>query len=1084
MLSSKEERGSYTEERTRRTFLTPMSVFRIAFSRRTLSASVVLPALVCAVTVPVYAQTLSPRPTNIVNNKFATISSGSQSVVRVAVPGNATDSATRDAVTKKLKATWKAQGQVLSRSAKTLEKSGLFKNPRTVVPISTIIQVEKNGVPVTRAWKTRAVGGGTLTFRYSGFSEQDQILIAQLIAEFTPRIEAIYGKPAVSGEVEIMNVGTLDSSSIPQIQRLFAFGGYDVSNNRIMLPIFESDFTFAQALLLNLIHAYHGPAVLQYDAWEQGFARAAASVVSRQSNLPDGSANSLFSLLRWYDLLNQPGLGNPTFYPPAQKDTILESTSGGFTLGKMTFPRVGMSGAAWLKVYIENPNFFRQFNEAYYAQFEPGASPSLAGNVPALKSIAAPFLPDGVEGLPFEDWFRRQYILDTSVSVGRKLYAFVAPGDYTSDGGQSHLVQILYYRTKPGGDEDLVNGRVYATYHDATGATIRLGIASEQVDLSDGEGSITTQSFQEREGRLTMDFNVGAESARAYVTGGYTGDLQAVLLGANTNGRDVTVNQITTTDNRTQTARTEGAAFGVNLGTGINDLTRTTVTYTDVSGATKTYRRNTGDGQAYLVLRPDQNGGDLTTLSRTFPTGQVPYLLSFPLQPITTSIPDALGLSVSDFVLSYWDPVTVSYGSVTADPAASIGSLIPGRGYWFKPVPLDRSRVEVGIQLTGTLPVTDVDFSVPARYGWNMIGSPFINDITSVNDILVQNQNNDSVTWEEAVAQNLVAAKPYRFDRTSGQFVETDTINAPEWEGVFLRVLIPGTLTLILPAPDATTRKVPLRTRSVETKPVRPDWTVTIRMRQDADEKYGFFGREAAATFGVARGATDGYDNRLDREEPPAVMQSVGLIFDAPTRGVSKMAGGRYVSDFRDATKRNNAWQFTSLAVTPGPVRLQWDNLGTVPRSTRLMLTDTETGETVALRNRSSYVWTATETKRSRRFSISAEPTRTTPLMLTNVQINRLGGRGQSGGQNYGISYNVTSDAEVSVELMTLNGKMLRRLDNGGRAVKGRQTLLMNSRAQNGSALPAGSYTLRITAKPVDGEGLPVTILRPVVVLN
>jgi hypothetical protein len=37
----------------------------------------------------------------------------------------------------------------------------------------------------------------------------------------------------------------------------------------------------------------------------------------------------------------------------------------------MTLPRVGMSGAAWLKVYIENPNFFRQFNEAYYAQFDP-----------------------------------------------------------------------------------------------------------------------------------------------------------------------------------------------------------------------------------------------------------------------------------------------------------------------------------------------------------------------------------------------------------------------------------------------------------------------------------------------------------------------------------------------------------------------------------------------------------------------------------------------------------------------------------------------------------------------------------------
>jgi hypothetical protein len=170
--------------------------------------------------------------------------------------------------------------------------------------------------------------------------------------------------------------------------------------------------------------------------------------------------------------------------------------------------------------------------------------------------------------------------LDTSVSVGRKLYAFVVPGEYTEERGQAHLVQVVYYRTKANGDEDLLDGRVYATYHDATGATIRLGIASEQVQLSDGEGSITTQSFQEREGRLTMDFNVGAETARVYVPGGYNGDLQTVLLGPNTNGRDVTVTQVTSTANRTQTARTDAAAFGVNLGTPENDLARTTITYT------------------------------------------------------------------------------------------------------------------------------------------------------------------------------------------------------------------------------------------------------------------------------------------------------------------------------------------------------------------------------------------------------------------------------------------------------------------------------------------------------------------------
>jgi hypothetical protein len=133
-------------------------------------------------------------------------------------------------VTRKLKATWKAQAQALSRSAETLRKSGLLKDGQTI-PISTIIEVEKGGKPVTRAARTRAVGNGALTFRYTGFSEQRQRLIEQLIAQFYPRIEAIYGKPADTAEVEIVNVGNLDNSQIPQVQRLFKYGGYRPGTN-------------------------------------------------------------------------------------------------------------------------------------------------------------------------------------------------------------------------------------------------------------------------------------------------------------------------------------------------------------------------------------------------------------------------------------------------------------------------------------------------------------------------------------------------------------------------------------------------------------------------------------------------------------------------------------------------------------------------------------------------------------------------------------------------------------------------------------------------------------------------------------
>ncbi|MBC8140213.1 MAG: hypothetical protein H7Y38_02090 [Armatimonadetes bacterium] len=150
-----------------------------------------------------------------------------------------------------------------------------------------------------------------------------------------------------------------------------------------------------------------------------------------------------------------------------------------------------------------------------------------------------------------------------------------------------------------------------------------------------------------------------------------------------------------------------------------------------------------------------------------------------------------------------------------------------------------------------------------------------------------------------------------------------------------------------------------------------------------------------------------------------------------------------------------------------------------------LYLRDPQTGTSVSLKNRSSVVWQATDTVRSRRFVIAAEPTRTTPLMLTNVQISRGTTRAANGSRSYGIAYNVTADAEIVAELSTIGGKTVRRLDTGGRSVvAGRQTLRWDGRAQDGSALPAGVYNLRISAVPRDGDGQPVTILRPVTVLN
>src|SRR5262249_28719738 len=118
-----------------------------------------------------------------------------------------------------------------------------------------------------------------------------------------------------------------------------------------------------------------------------------------------------------YDLLNQPPLGNDRFFPASKVSNPIPTGS----LAGMLYPRLQMSGTAWLKVLTEVPTFFSSFNNAYYAALV--GNPNLKNDVPGLKAIAASVAPN-VEGLTFADWYQRQYALDTSVSVGDKLYAW------------------------------------------------------------------------------------------------------------------------------------------------------------------------------------------------------------------------------------------------------------------------------------------------------------------------------------------------------------------------------------------------------------------------------------------------------------------------------------------------------------------------------------------------------------------------------------------------------------------------------------------------------------------------------------
>ncbi len=1023
-------------------------------------------ALALQMVAPVWAQGSGPFR-NVVNRRFATVSNGPQSAVVVDVPAGA-DTAQRDKlVADRLRATFRRQAQALASSRARIRTSG--KLP--LLALSQVVAVRQSGRLVVPERKTTRNGDNRLDVVFEGFNgasflndRNEAVLIEdtlrELFAVVYPKMVALYGKPSWSGTVVVKSMGFLEEGLQTDLERL-SFGAYNVSEGRIYLPLFRSIDSIAHAFVLNLFHAFHGPVVLHYDAWEQGMARAAATVLARDPaiNFLDPTANGLLTQLPVYDLLNQPALGNSTFFPPSQANFPVD---GVFTIARMLQPRLGMSGAAWLKVYIENPGFFAAFNSAYYAA--AASDSGLPGNVPALRTLAGSVVPT-VEGLSFGQWFERQYVLDTSVTGGDKVYAFVVPGDNVpagpvDPGGQSHLMVVVHYRTEVGGDEKVRSGRVYATYFDHDGYRIpTLGPASEQATVDQGEGFLTTLSFPNSgvdDGRMTVDLAINGVSVRTWLPSALEGDIR-VLMATPAKGATATISQVVLPSGiaREKEVPVTRGAFGAALGGVAGEFARTTVTVVN-EGITKVYRRNTGDGTNVLVLAEDGVAGGVVTVTKLLPTG-VPFLMSPPVRPLTPKPDAVLGLPWSDFVVTQWDPLANRYEMAVPDKPVT-GAMLPGRAYWVRLLP-SAGGDQHFVSITGTTPAADNDFTIPAPYGWNLIGSPFPESI-EMTDVYVKFLENDAIPWSEAVESNLVALEPFAWDSANRRYVPSQFLDGSEWKGYWLRVYAPSGVTLLLPGPSAPSRKV-VRSRSRSVAPLRtsPLWSFRLHARQGESA--------ASVALGAAPGASDTVDVRWDTEMPPSFEPGFSMGFV----GAGKGSGGRRVGDFRsESAARKGVWTVVLSSPVAGTVRLHWDGVGAVPRGVRLRLVDESTGATVLPAAQGSWNLELAAGQ-TRRLTVHAEPARTLPLTITRM----FSRPGRGGGVRLELA--TTSDAQLDVQVVSMTGKVLRTL-GGGRAKAGETTTISwDGRGPDGP-LPAGSYLLQVIAR--DDNGAVARQVRPV----
>ena len=240
------------------------------------------------------------------------------------------------------------------------------------------------------------------------------------------------------------------------------------------MPTFSSDQDTFLALAQTLAQCFYAPRNFGYDVWDQGIARAVAVIAAQDFNAgglfqqssaifdPIDPVSSASYYTPYYDLLNQPSLGNPVFLPSSLQSA--KPVSG--TLAGMFIPRLQMASTAFTKLYTESHNqtFFKSFNSAYYDAVT--ADDTVRMNTGALRDLAAQAL-QSVEGQPFTTWYTAavhfRYQRHARPQTVRVLFLPTFPD---SSGNAGAAVLLVYYGTDKNGNESPLSGVTNPVYFD------------------------------------------------------------------------------------------------------------------------------------------------------------------------------------------------------------------------------------------------------------------------------------------------------------------------------------------------------------------------------------------------------------------------------------------------------------------------------------------------------------------------------------------------------------------------------------------------------------------------------------------
>lgn len=1025
---------------------------------------------------------------NVVNTRFGTVSNGPLNAI--IVDASPQSRQTLALVAARVAQARRARQNAVLREIAFLQRAGALK-PSAMPGIPDVVILRQNGRLALPPQKPgRSPNDITFLLPLStqsgdgGWTAAQQQDLQQIINIVYPELKNVYGNPSWSGQVTVLDG---DNLSPALADRPALFGGiYNVSTQQIIFGQYKSAQTRVLSLTQMMALAFRGAAAISYDAWEAGMARAATvltvrNVLPRIQPLYAETINvfdPLYHKLDYYDWLNQPPLGNDRFYPIPQQNNPVNRTS----LAGMLVPRLQMSASAWLKVAAENPSFFHTFNDAYYAALV--TNPNLKNNIPGLKALAAGIVPT-VEGLPFTDWYSRQYVLDTSVSVGNKLYAWALP--VRPDAGQDDYalaVILVYYKTVIGAggnsDETELNGICFPIYWDyAFQNRLFLGAQYERVDIQSGVGAVSPVFLNSVGGdsnlhgmmRITMDFPVNLEVVRLSVAPRSMGSSTSPnTFWGTVIGADTGTVRIQTENGADAQFSVQQGAFGgaVNLPSGssaFNGIGRATVTFTSSTGQTVVRKINTGYGELAAVI---YTADPVSTLTHTFAAG--PQMVAFPIQPLKPKAADALLdptthqplFNDTNLLMARWRQDVSTADKYLRYP--SMDPIAPGYGYWIN------LPAQTSVEIDGRMADSQTDVSVPLTHGWNQIGNPYTQSIPLSSLQFQYQADNVPRDLQTAIGLGWIAAQNipqvgqvavWQFDPANGY---TPASSLDPWRGYWIRVNVSEGLTVTYPNPGRAAKTRQAGRAAAVAAP--QGWTATLRLRAED-------GSGSSVIIGRAAGASAGYDARFDALLPPRFGQTAPALSLLHRDWGSN--SGEYFSEVHD-TLSLAPWE-VQVTVPDGrkPYTLSWPGYHNPPGGTRLVLVDRSTGRRIYLDRASAYTFVPGAGAAS--FYIVPELRGAAALRIFNVTAVPSRAPGQ---RTMEIAYTLSADADLTAEIRGADGRLVRRLAAGRAAPAGTGRLLWDLRSDAGISVPAGVYVLQIVARTTGGQA--ARAIQPVLV--